>query len=92
MTPKEYAELLEYVHKNNGWKHTLVDNSRLEKPRPLIKYITSSLDTREGRVWTVTFRGSGTNVSFRIDSKEVIEDIYSYLRGDEFKYGITEEL
>ena len=93
MTPQQYAELLEYANKNNGWRHTLYNRSRLEKTRPLIKYITSHFDTREGVVWSVVFREMGRQVVFRIHNRyeDIKDDIYNYLNGEEFKYGVVEK-
>lgn len=65
ITFDEYRELLEYVQANNGWENMYLrlckakDEGKEKEfhKRPFIKYVTSSCDTREGRVWQVGFSG-----------------------------------
>lgn len=80
MTPFELARLLEYITKNNSWLNAQDVACRNRKA---IKYTDASFDSRDNTVWHIKFRGvvgGGANeVSFRIESKEDIDKIYTYL-------------
>ena len=80
MTPKQYAELLEYITKNNGWGIDMYVN-RCERHRRVFKYIDASFDSRDGHIWRIDFReGSGhANKSFRIENEADIKAVYAYL-------------
>ena len=50
MTPKEYAELLEYINENHSWQHMYTN---VKAGRKCIKYIDTCTDTRDGVIWIV---------------------------------------
>jgi hypothetical protein len=82
MNPQEYAELLEFVHKNNGWQHTLLGRYEGDK-RPLIKYVSCSFDTRTGEIWQVTFNvHAGKTFCLGKDKEKFMADIYNWLKGE----------
>jgi hypothetical protein len=85
MNPKEYAELLEYIHKNNGWEHTLYGRHEGDK-KPLIKYVSCSFDTRTGEVWQVSFNIHASETfsigSTKADREKFKADIYNWLNGE----------
>ena len=60
MSPKEYAELLDYVNDKHGWDN-MYDN--VEAGRKFIKYIDCTCDTRDSKIWiiTITFREIGNS-------------------------------
>jgi hypothetical protein len=62
MSIEEYVELLKYIQKNHSWEHM----SKVPKGNMLIKYIRSSVDTRQGFIWQVIFN----DVCGSIDGKE----------------------
>ena len=80
MTPKQYAELLEYIVANNCWGLLMYEN-HVERHRRCFKYVDASFDSRNGRIWKVMFReyGGAEEVIFRIESKSDIDKIYAYL-------------
>lgn len=76
MTPKQYAELLEYIQKNNSWAKML---DCAKKNRRVIKYIDAIFDTRTGNIWHLTFRTGGYRKEFRVDEPKDIKMVYEYL-------------
>lgn len=51
MTPKEYAELLDYINDKHSWANmweNTVDNNR-----KIVKYVDCTCDTRDGQIWIV---------------------------------------
>lgn len=79
MTPFEYARLLQYISKNNGWNNAY---DVRERNRYAIKYVDACFDSRDGNVWHIKFRqilGHNEDVSFRIESEEDIAKIYTFL-------------
>ena len=70
MNTEEYLKLIEYVRKN----HRFAKNGRH------IKYIDTTVDIRDGEIFSVNFRMFGNaEKHFRIYSKECIDDIYKWL-------------
>ncbi len=80
MTIKQYAELLEYIFKNNGWSvETFYENSA-EKHRRCFKYVDTAFDSRDGKVFKITFRnGTTEGKTFRVETEADIEKIYAWL-------------
>lgn len=80
MTNKQYAELLEYIFKNNGWNvETFYENSA-EKHRRCFKYVDTTFDSRDGKIFKITFRnGTTEGKTFRIETEADIEKIYVWL-------------
>lgn len=80
MSPKEFQKLLEYIKNNNSWGINMYATIH-ERNRKTVKYVDSSFDTRDGTIWRVTFRSvtGEKDKSFRIESPEDIEKIYSWL-------------
>lgn len=82
MTPKEYANLLEYIAQNNCWGINMYGIT-VERKRKAIKYVEASFDSRDGIIWLITFRqiinSKEQEINFRIESKEDVDKIYSWL-------------
>ena len=51
MTPKEYAELLDYINENHSWAK-FYENA-CEHHRKIVKYVQCVCDTRDGKIWIV---------------------------------------
>lgn len=71
MTPKEYAELLDYINENHGWDKLYTNT--VDKKVRAVKYVTCSCDTRDGQIWII-------NIGFRdvvnpISSKNNVREI-----------------
>lgn len=82
MTPFEYATLLEYIKKNNSWNKLY--EVTYERHRRAIKYADCIFDSRDGRVWLITFRTvvsgkDNADTTFRVESQEDIKNIYKWL-------------
>ena len=81
MTPKQYAELLEYIRANNGWGDNMYEN-QIVRRRRCFKYVNAGFDTRDGHIWWIEFQehgGNGNDVDFRIESESDIDKIYDFL-------------
>lgn len=82
MTPKEYTNLLEYITQNNCWGINMYGIT-VERKRKAIKYVEASFDSRDGTIWLITFRqiinSKEQEISFRIEFKEDVDRIYSWL-------------
>lgn len=80
MTIKQYAELLEYIFKNNGWNvETFYENSA-EKHRRCFKYVDTTFDSRDGKIFKITFRnGTTEGKTLRVETEADIEKIYAWL-------------
>lgn len=85
MTPKEYAELLEFVLKNNGWQD-LYGRENLGKV-PFIKYVTGHFDTRDGMVWSIIFQDGNGSKIFNHENLTK-ENIMNYLEGRKSKHHV----
>jgi len=70
MTPKEYAELLEYINDKHSWRN-MYENYKQD--RKIVKYVRCSCDTRDGKIWIVeiTFQ-SVSNSKLKDDKREMI--------------------
>ena len=64
MTPLQMAELLSYIKDNNCWGIGMYDVHT--RHRKAIKYVDFCFDSRDGLVWSITFR---TIVGGKEDSK-----------------------
>ena len=49
MTPKQFAELLEYIKENNSWGEKMYEII-IERKRRAIKYVDAVFDSRDGTV------------------------------------------
>lgn len=79
MTIKQYTELLEYIFKNNGWNINAISDN-LDCRKPMIKYVDSSFDTRDGYIWSIKLRDiSANDKSFRVETDEEVSKIYEWL-------------
>ena len=79
MTIKQYTELLEYIFKNNGWNINAISDN-LDCRKPMIKYVDSSFDTRDGHIWSIKLRGiSANDKSFRVETDEEVAKVYEWL-------------
>ena len=80
MTPQEFAALLDYIRENNSWGVKMYELS-VERNRRVVKYVDASFDSRDGRVWQITFRSCipGGTMDFRIESSEDVSKVYAWL-------------
>lgn len=82
MTPEAYANLFEYIARNNCWGINMYGIT-VERKRKAIKYVEASFDSRDGTIWLITFQqiinSKEQEISFRIESKEDVDRIYSWL-------------
>jgi hypothetical protein len=81
MTPEQFCKLLEYIKKNNSWGEHMYEINHI-RHRRAIKCIDSCFDSRDGRVWSITFRGvthGDYEVSFRIECQRDIDNLYKWL-------------
>lgn len=81
MTPKEYAELLEYIYNNHGWSAKFYKNKLNSK---MVKYIDSSFDTRTGDIWKVSLRIASHEKEFKGESLK--EKIINWLETEGFSF------
>ena len=80
MTAQQFAQLLQYVKENNCWGIKMYDINCIRN-RKAVKYVDASFDSRDGKVWRVTFRsvtGEEDKV-FRIESQKDVTEIYKWL-------------
>ena len=54
MTPKQFAELCEYVQQNNGWADKTYEKV-ITSNRKAIKHISCKFDSRDGSIYQVKF-------------------------------------
>lgn len=76
MTPEQLLKLLNYIMENNSWNKL---GEVLKRNRNAIKYIDFTLDSRDGRVFSIRFRQGGCEKQFTINCKSDIEHIYEWL-------------
>jgi hypothetical protein len=80
MTPKQLAELLEYIKTNNCWGIDMYEIN-YERNRRAIKYVDASFDSRDGLVWRLEFRsvtGVG-EMTFRVENENDLKKVYEWL-------------
>ena len=78
MTIKQYTELLEYIFKNNGWNIDAIPDN-LDSGKPMIKYVDSFFDTRDGHICSIKLRGLLNDRSFRVETDEEVAKVYEWL-------------
>ena len=80
MTPQQFAELLEYIKDNNSWGKNMYEIN-IERKRRAIKYVDAIFDSRDGTIWSVTFRSQthGKDKTFRVENENDIKKLYEYL-------------
>lgn len=80
MTIKQYAELLEYIFKNNGWNVESFYENSAERHRRCFKYVDTTFDSRDGKIFKITFRnGTTEGKTFRIETEDDIKAVYDWL-------------
>lgn len=80
MTPTQYADLLKYIFKNNGWAVGSFYENSAEKHRKCFKYIDATFDSRDGKIFKITFRnGTAAGKTFMVETETDIEKIYAWL-------------
>lgn len=79
MTPKQYAELLDYITENNGW-NKLYENCA-KRHRQCFKYIDMTFDIQTGSITKIHLRfgGGQAGVTFSVDTEEKIKALYEFL-------------
>lgn len=80
MTPKQFSELLEYITANNCWGANMYEINH-ERNRKAIKYVDACYDSRDGMVWSLTFRSvtGEEDKSFRIENENDLKKVYKWL-------------
>lgn len=78
MSPNEFSELLSYIKENNSWGERFYETV-VVRGRRAVKYVDAVFDSRDGRIFSITFRQGGGNKSFSIESKNDIDAVYSWL-------------
>lgn len=80
MSPKQFAELLDYIKENNSWGEKMYEVC-CERNRRAVKYVDAVFDSRDGTVWHLKFRSPthGNDREFRIENEEDIKKVYEYL-------------
>lgn len=91
----ELIELLQYIEKHHSWKTIFARHCEGDEPRTLIKYVNFDFDTRDCKIWRVSFRNvagiEGNEISFKCGSngtglKEKIDNWFGEtLKKDEEK-------
>lgn len=76
MTPEQLLRLLNYIMENNSWNKL---GEVLGNNRNAIKYTDFTLDSRDGRIFSVRFRQGGRDKQFTINCESDIEHIYEWL-------------
>lgn len=76
MTPEQLLKLLNYIMENNSWNKL---GEVLGNNRNAIKYTDFTLDSRDGRIFSVRFRQGGCDKQFTINCESDIEHIYEWL-------------
>ena len=75
MLPEQLVELLNYVYKNNQFGNMEMP----ERNRRSVKYTDICFDSRDGKVWSIGFRGGEEDKHFRVEKKGDIAPIYQWL-------------
>ena len=78
MTVKQYAELLEYIFKYNSWDIDAIPDN-LDCGKPMIKYVDSSFDTRDGHIWSIKLICLLNDKSFKVETDKEVAEVYKYL-------------
>lgn len=80
MTPKQLRELLEYIKANNSWGVNMYDIN-MTRNRRAIKYVDACFDSRDGSVWSITFRSvtGCEDKTFRVENQNALNDVYKWL-------------
>ena len=80
MTPKQFAELLDYIKENNSWGDKMYEVCCVRNRRA-VKYVDAVFDSRDGAVWHLKFRSPthGKDKEFRIENESDIKKVYEYL-------------
>ena len=80
MTPKQFAELLDYIRENNSWGDKMYEVCCVRNRRA-VKYVDAIFDSRDGTVWHLKFRSPthGKDKEFRIKNENDIKKVYEYL-------------
>lgn len=76
MTPRQYADLLEYIKVNNSWAKMF---DCADRNRRIIKYIDAIFDSSSGEIWKIVMRYGGNEREFKIYSPKDVVKIYRFL-------------
>ena len=79
MTSKDLKDLIDYVMKNNSWKECSYLFRKRKQPKYLDFKLKFTLDTRDGIIFSVTFRQFGEDKSFWVENKDDLEEVYKWL-------------
>lgn len=76
MNSKDLKDFIDYIMKNNSWKAF----SHLLRDRKQYKYIDLRLDTRDGKIFYISFEDYSENKQeFRIENKKDLKKLYKWL-------------
>lgn len=76
MTPEQLLKLLNYIMENNSWNKF---GEVVRRNRNVIKYINFTLDSRDGKIFSIRFRQGGSDKQFTINCELDIDKIYKWL-------------
>ena len=79
MTSKDLKDLIDYVMKNNSWKECSYLFHKKKQPKYLDFKLQFTLDTRDGIIFSITFRNSGEDKSFWVENQSDLKEVYKWL-------------
>jgi len=85
MNIEDYLKMIKFIDQNNSWKNTLY-RPDMDFSKPLIKYIRHSIDTRDMKIFMITF--DKKQFRFYENMQEIDdfkEEIYKYLNDKNYK-------
>ncbi len=77
----EFIKMLKEIVQKYGWKNHMLGYAE-DNPVKLFKYVTFNLDTRDMKVWSISFYLGGKEKNFNVETKEDIDKVYQYMRGE----------
>lgn len=84
MNIKDFGKLYEQIMENNSWKRMLINyNNDSETMKPIIKYVSFTIDTRDGEIYLVNVEPFSKDPEpFRVDTPDGLADLQAYLNKD----------
>lgn len=79
MTSQDLKDLINYVMKNNSWKECSYLFHERKQPKYLDFKLAFTLDTRDGIIFSITFRHFREDKSFWVENKEDLKKVYEWL-------------
>lgn len=79
MNSQDLKDLIDYVMKNNSWKECSCLFHKRKQPKYLDFKLQFTLDTRDGIIFSITFRQSGEDKSFWVENQSDLKEVYKWL-------------